>query len=87
MPASAFTDIFVRMFDLYDSGDCRAAEELHRRLMPLIERAGPQKELLVKRGVLTCSRSRAIGKPFDEQDRRERDANWAELEQEFTWRA
>ncbi|HET8524969.1 MAG TPA: dihydrodipicolinate synthase family protein [Thermomicrobiales bacterium] len=87
MPASAFTDIFVRMFELYDAGDCQAADELHRRLMPLIERAGPQKELLVKRGVLTCSKSRAGEKPFDAQDRRERDANWAELEREFTWHA
>lgn len=85
MPAAAFTDIFVRMFNLYESGAKREAEELHRRLMPLIERAGPQKELLIKRGVLRCAKTRAMGKPFDEQDRQERDAFWPELAAAFTW--
>ncbi|MGH2557904.1 MAG: dihydrodipicolinate synthase family protein [Thermomicrobiales bacterium] len=85
MPAAAFTDICVQMFNLYEAGAQGEAEALHRRLMPLIERAGPQKELLVKRGVLTCAKTRAMGKPFDDQDRRERDAFWPELAEAFTW--
>lgn len=85
MPASAFTDILVRMFELHEDGKTDEAEALHRRLMPLMERAGPEKERLVKRGVLTCAKTRAKAIPFDDQDRRERDRTWPELEQEFTW--
>ncbi len=86
MPAAGFTDIFVRMFDLYEAGDIEEAEALHRRLMPLIERAGHQKKILQMRGVLRCAKSRSLQPPYDNQDRREREAFWSELEQEFTWR-
>jgi len=85
MPASEFTDIFVRMFNLYEAGQQVEAELLHRRLMPLIERAGPSKEVFVKRGVLQCGKTRAIGKkPYDAQDRCERETFWPELAAEFS---
>ncbi len=86
MPGSQFTDLLVQMWDLYDSGARAEAEGLHRRLMPLIQNAGPQKEVLVKRGVIRCARTRAAQRPYDDQDRRERDANWPELEAAFTYR-
>jgi len=88
MPAAPMTDLFVRMFDLWEDGRREDAEALHRRLMPLIGRSGPQKEQLVKRGIISSARTRAVlGPPYDAQDRRERDAFWPELEAEFTWRA
>lgn len=86
LPAAEFTDIFVRMFELYENGQHEEAEALHRRLLPIIERAGPSKEVFVKRGVLNCARTRGIAeRPYDAQDRRERDAFWPELAAEFTW--
>ena len=84
MAAAEFTDIYVRMFNMYESGDTVAAEQLHRRLMPLIERSGPSKEVFVLRGVLECDTRRALGKPFDDKDRQERDRFWSELEAEFS---
>src|SRR5688572_31233643 len=47
-----FRSLLVRMFDLYEAGRADEGEALHRRLMPLINRAGPAKEILVKRGVI-----------------------------------
>jgi len=86
MPAAPFTDLFVQMFNLYDSGEEAEAEALHRRLMPLIDRAGPTKEQLVKRGVIRCAKTRAIvDRAFDEVDRQERDRIWPELEEAFVW--
>jgi 4-hydroxy-tetrahydrodipicolinate synthase len=88
MPACMFTDILVRMFDLYESGRADEGEALHRRLMPLINRAGPAKEILVKRGVIRSAKTRAaIGGAFDQHDRRERDQFWPELAAAFTWHA
>lgn len=87
MPGSQFADLLVRMFDLYDGGAVAEAEALHRRLMPLIQNAGPQKEILVKRGIIRCAKTRALHhRPFDEQDRRERDAFWPELADTFVYR-
>lgn len=87
MPGSQFADLLVRMFDLYEGGSVEEAEALHRRLMPLIQNAGPQKEILVKRGVIRSARTRAQPpRPFDTEDRRERDAFWPELAEAFVHR-
>ncbi len=87
MPAAPFTDIFVQIFNLYDEGNVEEAEALHRRLMPLIDRAGPTKEQLVKRGVIQSAKTRAIvDRVFDDVDRQERDRIWPELEAAFLWR-
>jgi dihydrodipicolinate synthase/N-acetylneuraminate lyase len=86
MPGAQFADILSHIFDLYAAGQEAEAVALHRRVMPLIERAGPPKEILVKRGVIRCARTRALqNRPFDDQDRRDRDAWWPELAAEFTW--
>jgi 4-hydroxy-tetrahydrodipicolinate synthase len=87
MPAADFADICVQMFNLYDSGKTDEAEAMHRRLMPLIQRSGPWNEVLAKRGIIRCAKTRALEtfKPVDDQDRRERDAFWPELEAAFTW--
>ncbi len=87
MPVNTFTDIFVRMFNLWESGDRAGAEALHRRLMPLINRSGPAKEALVRRGIIRSAKTRAAGNAgFDAHDREELNAFWPELEAEFTWR-
>ena len=88
MPVNTFTDVFVRMFEMWEAGQRTEAEALHRRLMPLINRTGPAKESLVRRGVIRSAKTRAAsGGGFDSHDRAEVDAFWPELEAEFTWRA
>ncbi|MDQ3703388.1 MAG: hypothetical protein M3442_21085, partial [Chloroflexota bacterium] len=87
MPVNTFTDVFVRMFTLWEDGRRDEAEAVHRRLMPLINRSGPAKEALVRRGVIRSAKTRAAGGAgFDSYDRAEVDAFWPELEAEFTWR-
>lgn len=86
MPGSQFTDILVTIYNLYVGGAEAEAEALHRRLMPLIQHAGPQKEILVKRGIIRSAKTRAAQRPFDDQDRRERDRTWPELAAAFTYR-
>ncbi len=86
MPGAGFTDLLLRIFELWEAGRRAEAEQLHRRLAPLMARAGPMKEILVKRGVIASARTRGAGGPaFDDEDRRERDAFWPELAAEFTW--
>ena len=88
MPAADFADICVELYRLYISGREEEAETKHRRLMPLIQKSGPWNEVLAKRGIIRCGKIRAVEtfKPIDDQDRRERDAFWPELEAAFTWR-
>ena len=87
MPVNTFTDIFVRMFELWEAGHQQEAEALHRRLMPLTTRTGPAKEALVRRGVIRSAKTRSAGGAgFDSYDRAEVDAFWPEIEAEFTWR-
>ncbi len=88
MPAADFADICVEMYNLYDSGQQAEAEAMHRRLMPLILKSGPWNEVLAKRGIIRCGKIRALEtfKPFDDQDRQERETFWPELEAAFTWR-
>ncbi len=88
MPAADFADICVEMYNLYLSGQQEEAEAMHRRLMPLIQKSGPWNEVLAKRGIIRCGKIRAVEtfKPIDDQDRRERDDFWPELEEAFTWR-
>jgi 4-hydroxy-tetrahydrodipicolinate synthase len=87
MPAAGFADICVQMFNLHEAGATMEAEAMHRRLMPLIDRSGPMSEVLVKRGVIRCAKTRALEKPYDDQDRRDRDDFWPELSEAFTWQA
>lgn len=87
MPAAPFTDLFVRIFNLWESGQKEEADALHRRVMPLISHAGPTKEQLVKRGVIKSARTRSQWGQgaFDVHDRAERDAFWPDLLAECTW--
>jgi dihydrodipicolinate synthase/N-acetylneuraminate lyase len=86
MPGAAFADIFARIFDLYESGQTEDAAALHRRVIPLIRKAGPVKESLVRRGVIRSARTRAAdGRTLDAAARAERDRIWPDLAAEFTY--
>jgi dihydrodipicolinate synthase/N-acetylneuraminate lyase len=88
MPGAPFVDLWVHWFNLWDAGRREEAEALHRRLQPLINRAGPPKLSLHKRGIIPTTKTRSVmgAGSFDAHDQRERDAFWPELEAAFTWR-
>jgi len=80
MPATETTDVYVQIWDAFQSGDETEARRIFGRLLPLINLAGllgmrPLLEVLVRRGVLRTTLMRAPGRPeLDQDDRRELDA-------------
>jgi dihydrodipicolinate synthase/N-acetylneuraminate lyase len=91
MPASQYTDVVSRLFTLWDTGRHAEARELHRRLMPAMQRerlggVASAKEVLRRRGIIKCARTRGAGTPLDDHDRAELDALWPELQELFTWK-
>lgn len=91
MPAAQYSDVHARIFGLWEAGDERGARALHTRLMPAMQRerlngVASAKEVLMRRGVIRCARTRGAGTPLDAYDRAELDALWPELEELFTWR-
>lgn len=90
MPAAQYTDVHARIFKLWESGDEQGARALHNRLLPAMQRerlngVASAKEVLVRRGVIRCARTRGAGTPLDDHDRAELDALWPELEELFSW--
>lgn len=80
MPATETTDVYVQIWDAFQSGDEAEARRIFSRLLPLINLAGllgmrPLLEVLVRRGVLRTTLMRTPGRPeLDQDDRRELDA-------------
>jgi 4-hydroxy-tetrahydrodipicolinate synthase len=80
MPATETTDVYVQIWDAFQSGDEAEARRIFNRLLPLINLAGllgmrPLLEVLVRRGVLRTTLMRTPGRPeLDQDDRRELDA-------------
>jgi len=80
MPATETTDVYVQIWDAFQSGDEAEARRIFDRLLPLINLAGllgmrPLLEVLVRRGVLRTTLMRTPGRPeLDQDDRRELDA-------------
>jgi len=80
MPATETTDVYVQIWDAFQSGDETEARRIFGRLLPLINLAGllgmrPLLEVLVRRGVLRTTLMRTPGRPeLDQDDRRELDA-------------
>ncbi|MBV9546510.1 MAG: dihydrodipicolinate synthase family protein, partial [Chloroflexi bacterium] len=83
MPWPSQADTFVRIWDLWQSGDERAAVELHEReIVPVarLSTAGIRlghtvhKELLRRRGVIACALVRSPSDPLDPTTQRELDA-------------
>ena len=91
MPAAQYTDVHSRIFRLWEEGRRDEARDLHMRIMPAMQRerlagVASGKEVLVRRGVITCARTRGAGGPLDDYDRAEMDAIWPTIEPLFTWR-
>ena len=91
MPAAQYTDVLVRMFNLWEAGKQAEARELHMRMMPAMNRerlagGASAKMVLVKRGIIKSARTRGAGGAIDDYDRAELDALWPHLNELFTWR-
>ena len=85
MPACQTTDLLQVVWDKLEAGDEPGARSLFNRVLPLInyERqygVALYKEVLYRRGVITCRACRTPGKDLDEEDRRELDAILADIE-------
>jgi len=86
MPACQTTDLLQAVWDRLEAQDEPAARVIFNRVLPLInyERqygVALYKEVLYRRGVITCRVCRTPGKELDDQDRRELDAILADIEQ------
>ena len=91
MPASQYTDVHARIFNLWEQGKEAEARELHMRMMPAMQRerlagVASAKQVLVRRGIIKSVRTRGAGGPIDDYDRAELDALWPSIEPLFTWR-
>lgn len=85
MPACQTTDLLQGVWDLLEAGDEKAARARFNRVLPLInyERlygVALYKEVLYRRGVISCRTCRTPGKELDDQDRIELDAILADIE-------
>lgn len=84
MPASEITEVHVRIFELYRSGDVDAARKLYNRSLPLLTfqavfRMDMTKEVLRRRGVLKSTHVRVGGIPLDAADHAELDVLLEEI--------
>ena len=85
MPACAFLDVDVRVYDLAGQGKAQQAREVFEKLLPMINMEeiyglAFTKEVLVRRGVFKTAKLRGVtGGGLDDQDRKELDAWWSEL--------
>lgn len=86
MPACQVADVHVQVWEALESGDERAARDLHCQLLPLLNYEALHgvalyKAVLCRRGVFRTDYTRsAAGNPLDAQDRRELDRILADLE-------
>ncbi|RPJ38062.1 MAG: dihydrodipicolinate synthase family protein [Chloroflexi bacterium] len=88
MPACQTTDLLQAVWDLLDAGDEPAARRQFNRVLPLInyERlygVALYKEVLYRRGAITCRLARTPGKELDDRDRTELDAILVDIEPLF----
>ena len=84
MPACEFTDVLVRLYERYRSGDVEGAREIHSRLLPLINIESLHgvifcKEILKRRGLIASTRTRAPGR-LDRHDLAEIDRLMLDVE-------
>lgn len=90
MPASEVADAQVLVWNALESGDDAEARRLHTRLLPMLNYEALYtyaiyKEVLVKRGVIASSRTRAPGAPaLDAENHRQIDTLLRELEPTLT---
>jgi len=79
MPACAFTDILVEIYNRFEQGDEQGARQLHKEFVPLINltvgSGSIVKDVLVRRGILRTNYSRSPRTPLDEYDVAELELN------------
>lgn len=86
MPGAALTDLYARIFQLWDTGRVDQAKLLFYRFQPYLIFAlqhlelliGMEKRVLVRRGILSSDRLRAPTPQFDDQYRKQAD-EWIEF--------
>ncbi len=76
MPASEITEVHVRIYELYRSGDVDGARALYNRSLPILTfqavfRMDMTKEVLRRRGILKSTHVRVGSIPLDELDQEE----------------
>jgi 4-hydroxy-tetrahydrodipicolinate synthase len=95
-PGSGMVDVFSRVFNMYEAGDKRAAEELFEGLQPMFSFRGEgmhwlfkMKEVLRRRGIFKNSKTRIAGDLVwpDEETKARFDEAYAAIEPLFTWKA
>lgn len=77
MPGCSFSEIYVRIYQLWQNGDKAAAQELHKQLLPWIQRwmthceyiIQVEKTILQRRGIITSDYCRHPGWTLTDQDR------------------
>jgi 4-hydroxy-tetrahydrodipicolinate synthase len=88
MPACEVTDLHVALWERLEAGDEAGARALFNRMLPLLNiealyGATLYKEVLYRRGILPCPRTRGAVGPLDRFDHRELDAILADLQPFF----
>lgn len=89
MPACEITDVHVALWNALEAGDEAGARALFNRMLPLLNiealfGATLYKEVLYRRGVIRCPRTRGAVGPLDAFDHRELDQILADLKPLFT---
>lgn len=85
MPASEITEVHVRIFNAYRSGDVEGARRLYNRSLPLLTfqavfRMDMSKEVLRRRGLIGSAHVRVGAVPLDAADQEELGVLLAEIE-------
>ncbi|HET8985112.1 MAG TPA: dihydrodipicolinate synthase family protein [Trueperaceae bacterium] len=85
MPACEVTELHVRIFDTYQSGDVEGARALYNRSLPLLTfqavfRMDMTKEVLKRRGIIGSAHVRVGSVALDELDQAELSVLLAEIE-------
>jgi 4-hydroxy-tetrahydrodipicolinate synthase len=89
MPACEITDLHVALWNRLEAGEEAGARDLFNRMLPLLNcealfGATLYKEVLYRRGVIRCPRTRGGVGPLDAFDHSELDAILADLSPLFT---
>jgi dihydrodipicolinate synthase/N-acetylneuraminate lyase len=90
MPGCHVTDIVVALWNALEAGDQARATHIYKEMAPLFffeaQMSGCYKEVLYRRGVITCPLKRNGPMPMDEVASKYLDQILRDLEPLMTWR-